>query len=256
MEQATYLLEQALALTSEWVSVSDLPGDTNSGSRCTEYDTLVYFGLAERKSETVYASGLPCGVKVFYRMSSNNVSVTAELLIKKFKEECDLRYQEESTTRENPLRVGTKRIKINGVEYPFIAVSDHWRPALLHDNRMVWIHHYRAVEGLRRGIFKVYYATVKVPYNRLPWTMDNQVINTGGRYNDGKFETLIEALNVALLIAQEKEVELERSNAASLLGRRGGLVKSERKAEKVRENGKKGGRKSRVDIFSLGEDEE
>lgn len=156
-----------------------------------------------------------------------------------------MRYQEESTTRENPIRIGTKRIKINGIEYPFVAVSDSGVPALLHENRLVWIRHYRAIEGLRSRVFKGYYATGKVPYNRLPWTTDNQ--------NYGEYGTLIEAVNAALLIAQEKEIELERSQAASLLGRQGGLVKSEVKAKKSRENGIKGGRKKSFSALEMEE---
>lgn len=249
----TYLLEQALALSPEWISVIDLPGDPNSGTRCNEYDTLVYFGLAERRSETIYSTnGLPCGVKVYYRLDSRvSIDKIDNLLsVARLEEEKSLRYQEESTTRENPLRIGTKRIKISGVEYPFIAVSDHWRPALLHESRLVWISLYKEVKGLREKYFRVYYVTEKVPYNRLPWTVNN-------KSDWVEYKTLIEAVNVALLIAQEKEAEVQRSNAASLLGRKGGLVKSEVKAEKVRENGKKGGRPKSTSIspdLSLFED--
>lgn len=154
----------------------------------------------------------------------------------------DLRYQEECTTRENPIIIGAKRIKVSGVEYPFVAVSDHWRPALLHDSHLVWIHHYKAIKGLRPSVFKVYYATVKVPYNRLPWTVDNQ--SDGIDY--GKLE---EAIQAALRIAEVKQ-------AAASLGKIGGLVKSEKKAEKSRENGIKGGRKrsfSALDMEEKGE---
>lgn len=163
--------------------------------------------------------------------------------------ELSLRYPEESTSRDNPLRIGTKRIKINGIEFPFVAVSDSWVPALLHENRLVWIRHYRAIEGLRSRTFKVYYATGKVPYNRLPWTIDNQC-------DSQEYGTLIEAVNAALLIAHEKEVESQRSNAASLLGRQGGLAKSVVKSRKSKENGIKGGRKRSFSALDMESEEE
>lgn len=150
-----------------------------------------------------------------------------------------MRYQEELTTRENPLCIGTKHIKIKGVEYPFIAVSDHWRPALLHESRMVWISHYRAVKGLRPGIFKVYYATVRVPFNRLPWTVDNE--------SHGEFTDLVEAIEAAMRIAEVKM-------AAASLGKLGGLVKSEKKAMGSRENGKMGGRRKQFSALDMEEE--
>lgn len=147
-----------------------------------------------------------------------------------------MRYQEELTTRENPLCIGTKHIKIKGVEYPFIAVSDHWRPALLHESRMVWVHHYRAVKGLRPGIFRVYYAKVKVPYNRLPWTVDNE--------SHGEFTDLVEAIEAAMRIAEVKM-------AAASLGKMGGMARSEKKAIGSRENGKMGGRRKQFSALDM-----
>lgn len=218
--------------------------------RAKEYDIDGFNVHMFPKPENRYGWELRCetveiGSPVLYKEESQRLE----------RQRAQMRYQEESTTRENPLRVGTKRIRINGVEYPFIGVSDHWRPALLHENRLVWIHHYRTIKGLRRGFFQVFHAVGKVPFNRLPWTLDNRVIKTGGRYNDGQFETIIEAVNTALLIAQEKEAENQRSNAASLLGRRGGLVRSEKKAEKSRANGIKGGRKRAFSALDIGEED-
>jgi len=142
-----------------------------------------------------------------------------------------MRYPGEGQT----LQIGTKNIKLKGVEYPFIAVSDHWRPALLHNSRLVWIHHYRAIKGLRPAVFKVYYATANVPYNRLPWTVDNE--------SDGnEYTTLEEAINVAMSIA-------ERKLAAVMLGRIGGLATTVKKSAAARENGKLGGRKTKFSLL-------
>lgn len=189
------------------------------------------------KPENRYGWELRCeaveiGSPVLYKQESQRLE----------RQRAQMRYSEESTTRENPLRVGTKRIKVNGVEYPFIAVSDHWRPALLHENRLVWIHYYRAIEGLRRGIFKVYYATVKVPYNRLPWTIDNACF--GSEENGREFRTLKEAIDVAMILAEDRGrmIEIASKSSVAEAGRKGGLVKSEKKAKQVKENGAKGGR--------------
>jgi len=142
-----------------------------------------------------------------------------------------MRYPGEGQT----LRIGTKNIKLKGVEYPFIAVSDHWRPALMHVSRLVWIHHYRAIKRLRPAVFKVYYATTNVPYNRLPWTVDNE--------SDGlEYTSLEEAINAAMSL-------VERKLAAATLGKRGGETITEKKSAAARENGKLGGRKPKFSLL-------
>lgn len=150
------------------------------------------------------------------------------------KEENTLRYPHEGTA----IRIGTKRIKISGVEHPFIAVSDHWRPAIMHENRLVWIYHYRKIEGLRRAVFKVFYATAKVPYNRLPWTVDNR------SFGNKEYLSLKDAIEDALAVAENREwvEKMESEVAARQLGQKGGSVRSERKTLSSKENGKRGGR--------------
>lgn len=110
---------------------------------------------------------------------------------------------------------------------------------------MVWIHHYRAIKGLRPSVFKVYYATVKVPYNRLPWTVDN-------KSDDIEYITLEEAIQVAIELAEKRKTLAQAlSQAAANLGKMGGMVISEDKSLAARENGKRGGRISAGDKLKL-----
>jgi len=182
---------------------------------------------------------LPPNARFIYSHLTTWKPPTRAEFCRREREIAQLRYPEESATRENPLRVGTKRIKIKGVEYPFIAVSDHWRNSLLHENRLVWIHHYRGIQGLRPSVYKVYYATKQVPYNRLPWTVDNTC--SGNEPDGAEFSLLEKAIECAMIIAESRG---ELANiAASELGYRGGIVRSERKSKAAQENGRRGGRK-------------
>lgn len=152
-----------------------------------------------------------------------------------------MRYPEESR-KENPLRVGTKHIRIRGVECPFIAVWDHWKPALIHDSGLAWIQYQKET-----GVYHVFYATARVPYNRLPWTVDNnrlcEISSEGCRQVE--FNSLNEAIKVTMMIVDIlNEIVIDKGRiTASELGYRGGIVRSERKSKAAQENGVKGGRK-------------
>lgn len=63
-----FLLPLYEALTFEWTSIADLPGDPNSGVRCGQYETLEWDGFADRRSEQVFdASGRPAGCRIYFR---------------------------------------------------------------------------------------------------------------------------------------------------------------------------------------------
>jgi hypothetical protein len=152
-----------------------------------------------------------------------------------------MRYPEESK-KENPLRVGTKHIRVKGVEYPFFAVWDHWRPALIHDSGLAWIQYQR-----EDRVYHIFYATARVPYNRLPWTVDNarlcEISSEDCRRTE--FDSLEKAIDVTMMIADIlNEIVIDKGRiTASELGYRGGIVRSERKSKAAQENGRKGGRK-------------
>jgi hypothetical protein len=61
--------EQIAALTDEWQLLGKLPGDENSGTRNNQFESLVYEGIAERKTLPITIDGQVRGSQIFYRLA-------------------------------------------------------------------------------------------------------------------------------------------------------------------------------------------
>lgn len=72
-EKYDFLCFHVVALTDQWLPLSALYGAANSGVKHGEYDTLVWLGIAEHKTEDLFLSiewgGVHTGSRSFYRLA-------------------------------------------------------------------------------------------------------------------------------------------------------------------------------------------
>lgn len=73
-EKYQYLLCHVAALSDQWLPLTALYGDANSGVKHGEYDTLVWLGIAEHKTQDIFSPGARsdgptfAGSRSFYRL--------------------------------------------------------------------------------------------------------------------------------------------------------------------------------------------
>lgn len=69
-EAQSFLHYHLAALSDDWLPLSALYGHKNIGARHAEYETLVWLGIADRRTETLYApGGRVCGSRALFRLS-------------------------------------------------------------------------------------------------------------------------------------------------------------------------------------------
>lgn len=104
-EEQQFLRYHVVALTDSWAPLSALYGDENKGTRCGEYDTLVWLGIAERKVEALFTeAGRPMGSRSLFRLAQTREDETMSKTI-------------------GELRVG-ETLQVDGAEWVVAELND------------------------------------------------------------------------------------------------------------------------------------